>query len=133
MENLCKMVFTNLTFLPSLPVDFGELASLRHLNLSGCTNLTGLPKSFSKLGIVKKLMKVYDLDSCFMFLVFYYSQLPIMTPINISKIFCFTGTWLCRGSTTNYFASFTAMGRVWTPIIFLSKFDLRLWANTRQS
>lgn len=49
LKYLCKMVLKNLSSLQSLPVNFGEVARLRHLDLSGCTNLTELPKSFSKL------------------------------------------------------------------------------------
>jgi Leucine-rich repeat (LRR) protein len=44
-----KIVLKNITFVQSLPIGFGELKSLRHLDLSSCTNLTELPKSFSEL------------------------------------------------------------------------------------
>jgi len=44
-----KIVLKNITFLQSLPIGFGELKSLKHLDLSGCTNLTQVPYSFSEL------------------------------------------------------------------------------------
>jgi Leucine-rich repeat (LRR) protein len=44
-----KIVLKNITFLQSLPIAFRELKNLRHLDLSGCSNLTQMPNSFSEL------------------------------------------------------------------------------------
>lgn len=48
MTNLNKMVLRKIP-LELLPIDFSDLSSLRHLDISGCSNLTHLPESFSKL------------------------------------------------------------------------------------
>jgi Leucine-rich repeat (LRR) protein len=47
--NLNKIKFKNITDVQSFSVDFSHLTHLRHLDLSGCTNLIKLPNSFSKL------------------------------------------------------------------------------------
>lgn len=39
----------NIKFLQTLPENLGDLENLRHLDLSGCTNLNELPNSFSQL------------------------------------------------------------------------------------
>lgn len=46
MKNLQKIVLKNIESLKELPINFGELKRLTHLDLSGCTNLTRLPYSF---------------------------------------------------------------------------------------
>lgn len=45
MKNLRKIVLKNIKSLEVLPIDFGGLKRLTHLDLSGCTNLTQLPSS----------------------------------------------------------------------------------------
>lgn len=49
MIHLQKIVLKNIKFLQTLPANLGNLANLRHLDLSGCTNLNELPNSFSQL------------------------------------------------------------------------------------
>lgn len=49
MKNLQKIVLKNIKSLKELPINFGELKRLTHLDLSGCTNLTRLPSSFFKV------------------------------------------------------------------------------------
>lgn len=49
MKSLQKIVLKNIKSLKELPIDFGELKRLTHLDLSGCTNLTRLPSSFFKV------------------------------------------------------------------------------------
>jgi hypothetical protein len=49
MKNFHKIVLKNVIVPQSLPIDCSELKNLRHLDLSGSTNLTTLPNSFSQL------------------------------------------------------------------------------------
>lgn len=49
MKRLQKIVLKNIKSLKELPINFGELNLLTHLDLSGCTNLTRLPSSSFKV------------------------------------------------------------------------------------
>ncbi|XP_059077647.1 TMV resistance protein N-like isoform X2 [Cryptomeria japonica] len=47
-KNLGKMVLRNIPGLKTLPIKFEEVRNLRHVDLSGCTDLEVLPDSFTE-------------------------------------------------------------------------------------
>eukprot|EP00253_Pinus_taeda_P021250 PITA_21250 len=55
MQNLTEIVLHHVIDARSLPFDFSELKMLRHLDLSGSSNLTTLPDSFSELSQLQHL------------------------------------------------------------------------------
>ncbi|KAH9303671.1 hypothetical protein KI387_008075 [Taxus chinensis] len=49
LKSLVKIVLKNIKGMPSLPIKFEESRNLRHVDLSGCSDLKELPHSFTEL------------------------------------------------------------------------------------
>ncbi|KAH9303673.1 hypothetical protein KI387_008077 [Taxus chinensis] len=49
LKSLVKIVLKNIKGMPSLPIKFEESRNLRHVDLSGCSDLEELPHSFTEL------------------------------------------------------------------------------------